>query len=814
MTRNIADHTNVNSLPKIIHLLNHFYLSGPRLFIAFSLILFMTIFSAIQLTARHIVGGDMIYDCVGSSDDEFTVDITLNIYRDAFQGGRGDPSGYDTNLVLGIFRGAPGSWRLVESIEVQLDPSLVRVIPVPVNPCFRDPGNVITDQAVYSTQITLDKITENYFISYQRCCRNNSVSNIPNSGRTGAVISVEITPESQAACNNSPDWNDQPDILICNGFPVELDFSVTDADTSTLTSKRDSISYKFCSPISVGGTRGSPDNPCPPSNPTCGGDCDGVVPSPERCSPDDYGIVRFLTSMNEPIPGLTLDEATGIITGTPSRNGLFVLAVCVEEWRDGILIGEIRRDFQFTVTICPPVQSLPNVEGRVIDLDSLAADCQQGKISDSNSCGATLIQMENLTLADEDVVSYQWSFVISAGDTIRVTDEWEPEIEFPGIGVYWSELIINPNTICETSCVTIIDVTPEFEAKFDVVGGDVCVEAPFRFDASESTLPNDAFNFTWNWGDGNSSSGIFNVDRSISRPNYQYTQAGRREVELLISNQECRDSFVQEVEYFPLPTNLIIEPTQFLGCQPATITFDNLSMPLDDGYVVEWDFGDGGEADEISPTHVFEDEGTFDVTIRIMSPSGCESERTFNNYIRVLDAPDAQFDFSPTLVERLDQPVVFSNQSEGGQSFQWDFGDGNRSSEVSPRHIYTEVGQYEVSLVVFQDNGSCTDTLKQLVDVFPPIDPIFPNAFTPNGDGENDEFFAISEIEGFGEYELTVWSRWGEKVFESEILDEGWNGRKHNAGELLPGGVYVYLARYFNVRGEKDLIRGTVLLLE
>jgi len=756
----------------------------------------------------------MVYTCVGSSDTEFTIDVEMNIYRDAFQDGRDNLSGYDDQLILGIFRGSPGDWRLVDTEIIAFNPALVSQVQVPANPCFINPGNVINDKAVFRATLNLEKISENYYITYQRCCRNNSISNIPNSGQTGAVISVEITPASQSACNSSPLWNDEPDILICNGFPVELDFSVTDSDTSLITSKPDSISYKFCDPLSVGGTAGSPDNPCRNSNPTCGQDCDGVVPSPMRCSPDDYRRVRFLTSREAPIPGLSLNEQTGIITGIPSTNGLFVLAVCAEEWRDGVLIGEVRRDFQFTVTVCPPVRSLPGPKG--IGRDSVIANCARETTAITNSCGEVDIQILNYTEADRRVVTHQWSIERAIGDTTIITDIWEPNITFPGIGQYWVQLIINPLTICADTCETIIDITPIFEASFDVVGGDVCDEVPYSFDASSSILPNNDFEFFWDWGDGNSLSELLSRDRSIATPTYQYTEPGDREVALFISSSsgECKDTAYQDVSYFPLPKNLIVKPTQFLGCRPVRITFDSLFKVAADGYLVEWDFGDGGMSEEISPTHTYENEGTFDININIISPNGCQSDRRLNNLISILDSPEAQFDFSPSLVERLDEPVVFSNRSEGAISYQWDFGDGNRSTDVSPRHFYTEVGQYEVSLVAFQNNGNCTDTLTQLVDVFPPIDPIFPNAFTPNGDGDNDEFFGISQIDGFGEYELTVWSRWGEKVFESEMLSEGWNGRKFNSGQLLPGGVYIYLARFFNVQGEKDLSRGTVLLID
>ncbi len=78
-----------------------------------------------------------------------------------------------------------------------------------------------------------------------------------------------------------------------------------------------------------------------------------------------------------------------------------------------------------------------------------------------------------------------------------------------------------------------------------------------------------------------------------------------------------------------------------------------------------------------------------------------------------------------------------------------------------------------------------------------------PNAFTPNGDGKNDEFGPVGQIHSLENYQLTIYDRWGSKVFSAKSPDEKWNGKFDNQGNELPPGVYVYELQYKVLRKEE-----------
>jgi len=736
------------------------------------------------------------------------------IYRDAYQSGRNDPSPFDRSLEIGIFRNSNNGYRLAtDPVRIPFDEFSVDNILPPANPCFKDLGIISTDRAIFRTTLTLPVSNESYLITYQRCCRNNDVSNIANSGATGAVLSVEITPASQQSCNSSPTFDVEEDIIICAGFPEVLDFSASDRDIDPITRKVDSLSYKFCQPIASGGRDGSPES----SNPD-GTSCNGVTPSPRRCGPDDFLRLVLETDPNNinalipGNPGLTIDENTGIITGIPNKLGLYVVAVCVEEWRNGVQIGEIRRDFQFTVSDCTVV-ALPGPDGLKGQsaLTDLAADCRAGGIN-IDSCGDLEIEIKNYTDADENEVDYKWSYEETPGDTIVITDQWQPKLKLKGVGDYWVQLIINPNEICADTCEHNIVVTENLMAEFEEVKFDACDDVSFEFDGTASDIPSDDFNISWDFGDGTTVSGQRLTSPNILMQTHSYTTPGEKEIELKLSNRNCVDSFTQILSYYPIPSDFKVQPTQFIGCEPAEITFENIPAVIDDTYDVKWEFGDGNDSESLIPTHIYEDAGIYNVELRIKSVSGCEEIRLLTDFIEILDSPQAEFDL-PDIVEDITSPVAFSNLSTDAIRYKWDFGDGGTSEEINPSHQYNEPGEYQVKLIAFKDDGSCIDTLEQTLLVFPPIKPVFPNAFSPNGDGDNDEFLGIDLIEGFGNYELRIYDRWGQKVFEAFNIKDAWNGRKFNSGEVLPQGVYVYVARFFNVAGDKELTKGTVVLL-
>ena len=114
---------------------------------------------------------------------------------------------------------------------------------------------------------------------------------------------------------------------------------------------------------------------------------------------------------------------------------------------------------------------------------------------------------------------------------------------------------------------------------------------------------------------------------------------------------------------------------------------------------------------------------------------------------------------------------------------------------------------------VVRHESGCTDTLFKVVDVSPVVTLHMPNAFTPNNDGLNDDFRGKGYLPGIRNYTLSIWSRWGEKIFENNDPDQGWNGEYNNAGKQVMGGVYVFTVQYTGPRGNEFELKGNVTLI-
>ena len=88
-----------------------------------------------------------------------------------------------------------------------------------------------------------------------------------------------------------------------------------------------------------------------------------------------------------------------------------------------------------------------------------------------------------------------------------------------------------------------------------------------------------------------------------------------------------------------------------------------------------------------------------------------------------------------------------------------------------------------------------------------------PNAFTPNDDGLNDDFIPKGSFEGIRAYSFTIWNRWGDKVFETNDYEIGWNGQRNNTGDIATPGVYAYLISYVDPLGKEQIVKGYCTLL-
>lgn len=240
------------------------------------------------------------------------------------------------------------------------------------------------------------------------------------------------------------------------------------------------------------------------------------------------------------------------------------------------------------------------------------------------------------------------------------------------------------------------------------------------------------------------------------------------------------------------------------GCAPLTIDFTNSSM---DAVTYNWDFGDGTTSTESTPTHTFTEPGTYTVNFTAIDEDACDPEDEAILTVNVYGFPEADFTYTPNPAN-IYTVVDYTDASTDAVSWNWDFGDGASSTVQNPSHQYTLPGTYTVCLKVENANG-CEDTVCYPIEViaFSVLDA--PNAFTPNGDGVNDTYVAPSY--GLTSYELEIYNRWGELVFQTNSPAVQWDGYFNDKEQEM--GTYVFIMRGTGEDGQNFYKQGNITLV-
>lgn len=183
----------------------------------FCLSILMSIGGALE--ARHIVGGEIFYECLGPGNMANTRNykLTMKVYRDC----AGNGAEFDNPAEIGIYSLINGVYAFVMQRDIRH--AEVERLEFVENPCLILPPNVCVEQTSYIINLTnLPIIAGSYILSWQRCCRNNTINNIVAPNNTGATYTIEITEEAQRTCNTGPRFTGFPPIGICVNDPIRF----------------------------------------------------------------------------------------------------------------------------------------------------------------------------------------------------------------------------------------------------------------------------------------------------------------------------------------------------------------------------------------------------------------------------------------------------------------------------------------------------------------------------------------------------------------------------------------------------------------
>ena len=419
--------------------------SGTSLLLKVAMIC-MLLVSAEVASATHIVGAELFYECTNVASN--TYDVTIRFLRDCDDG----EAEFDNPIQLFAFSEAVQGSYLI--FELDLPNMTPEIVPPQWDQCVGTPYNLCVEEAIYRRTITLPPQNGGWLLGWARCCRNAAIDNLDTPLDQGVTFLARVPAPSEATCNSMPSFDNQMPTFICAGENFTFDHSATDLDG-------DSLVYAITHPYNglnifgqgAGNANfGSPQPVVGPNNPMGPPPYQLVIYNPPFGPQDPFG------------PGTTtIDPQTGYLQINAPNPGVYVIAISVFEYRDGVLISENKKDLQVHVINCLPQNDPPLISHDLTGLNT-DGDTILIQASDNFCYTVNIVDTNNNDLSFTPI-----SAVFSGGGspTVTVTNDvpgqldldicWQPDCDFDGAQV---ELVLMG--IDESNC-------PIYNPAFDTV---------------------------------------------------------------------------------------------------------------------------------------------------------------------------------------------------------------------------------------------------------------------------------------------------------------------------------------------------------
>jgi gliding motility-associated-like protein len=466
-----------------------------RILLSILILLFYTV----PALANHITGGEMFYTLVSQNGTSYTYRITLKLYRDCNSTG----APLDQNAPIAIYNLSTGGsfWQglvpMTQTVTLQLGSP---------DPCINNPPVVCYNVGYYEFEATLPANAAGYLVAYQRCCRISGINNLSNSSAVGATYTAQIPGtafHANGPANSSAKFIGADTVIVCQNSAFCYNFGAADPDPG------DSLAYYFCTAY-TGGTSSAP-TPNPPSAPP-------------------YTPVPYNLPYKADAPlgdAVTIDPRTGMVCGIAPPSGIYVVTVCVAEYRDGILIATQRKDLQIKVGDCDIASA---------NLDPEYITCDGFTRTFVNNSPSPLIN------------SYYWDFGDPVTGTNNTSTLASPTHTFSDTGIYVITLITNKDQPCSDTATAIAKVYPGFFPGFTTAG--VCYLNPVQFIDTTRTVYGVVDSWSWNFGDVATL-----ADTSHNQnPQWTYPSPGPKTINFIVtSSKGCRDTVSQTVTLLDRP---------------------------------------------------------------------------------------------------------------------------------------------------------------------------------------------------------------------------------------------------------------------
>ena len=287
------------------------------------------------------------------------------------------------------------------------------------------------------------------------------------------------------------------------------------------------------------------------------------------------------------------------------------------------------------------------------------------------------------------------------------TNTFSPTHTFTDTGSFQVSLAVSDACNFDTAYTTIIVNTSPI-VSFSVIDDTLCAGSTFQFNNSSDV----GISNNWNFGDGSPTS-------TLTDPNHIFTDSGSFRVILLGTSLTNNCPAYDSVDLVVLPYPEITATSDTSnGCIPLPVNFSSTVNSV--GYYL-WDFGDGNTSILANPTHNYTTDGYYIVNVRFEDLSGCVDSFDFN----ITPHPVPVANFNPIQLDTCLLPVNynFKNITNGGVSYQWDFGDGTSSPITNPTDSlnpksYTNAGNYDIKLLTNNSFG-CADSITKSIFIKP-----------------------------------------------------------------------------------------------